>query len=54
VRDGPVKEAVLAAVAGFDADLVIIGRPVREGRSGRLDDLTYALVRDSPVPVLSV
>jgi nucleotide-binding universal stress UspA family protein len=54
VRDGPVKEAVLAAAAEFDADLVIIGRPVREGRLGRLGDLTYALVRDSPVPVLSV
>ena len=54
VRDRPVKAAVLAAAAEFDADLVIIGRPVREGRLGRLDDLTYALVRDSPVPVLSV
>lgn len=54
VGDGPVKESVLAAAAGFDADLVIVGRPVREGQLGRLGDLTYALIRDSRVPVLSV
>ncbi len=51
---GPVKEALLAAIKHYDADAMIIGRSPRPGFQGRLRDLTYAIVRDSPVPVISV
>jgi nucleotide-binding universal stress UspA family protein len=51
---GPVKEALIEAVRQSDADALMIGRISPSGLQGRLRDLTYALVRDSPVPVLSV
>jgi nucleotide-binding universal stress UspA family protein len=51
---GPIKEALLEAARGFDADVLIIGRSPQSGVNGRLRDLTYAIVRDSPVPVVSV
>jgi len=51
---GPIKESLLEAVRGFDADVLIIGRSPQSGVNGRLRDLTYAMVRDSPVSVVSV
>jgi nucleotide-binding universal stress UspA family protein len=51
---GPVKEALVQAAAGSDADVLMIGRSPTSGTSGRLRDLTYAVIRDSPVPVLSI
>jgi nucleotide-binding universal stress UspA family protein len=51
---GPVREAILEAARGFDADVLIIGRNPQSGANGRLRDLTYVIVRDSPFPVLSV
>jgi nucleotide-binding universal stress UspA family protein len=51
---GPVKEALLQAARRFDADALIIGRGPQSGAHGRLRDLTYAMVRDSPFPVLSI
>jgi nucleotide-binding universal stress UspA family protein len=51
---GPVKEALIEAIRQSDADTLMIGRIARSGLQGRLRDLTYALVRDSPVPVTSV
>jgi len=51
---GPVKEALLEAARRFDADALIIGRSPQSGAHGRIRDLTYAIVRDSPFPVLSV
>jgi nucleotide-binding universal stress UspA family protein len=54
IARGPVKKALLQAAAEFDADVLIIGRASERGSVGRLGDLTYALVRDSPFPVLSV
>jgi nucleotide-binding universal stress UspA family protein len=51
---GPVKEALLQAVRQSDADALIIGRSPQAGADGRLRDLTYAMVRDSSVPVLSI
>jgi nucleotide-binding universal stress UspA family protein len=50
---GPVKETLLNAVVEEGADVLVIGRS-RHNASGRLDDLTYSLVRDSPCPVVSV
>lgn len=51
---GPVKEALIEAIRESDADALMIGRIAPSGLQGRLRDLTYALVRDSPVPVTSV
>jgi nucleotide-binding universal stress UspA family protein len=54
ITTGPVKEALLDATRHLAADALIVGRRPRTGGLGRLRDLTYSLVRDSPVPVLSV
>ena len=51
---GSVKQALLEATRQADADVLIIGRSPRSGALGRMRDLTYAMVRDSPYPVLSV
>lgn len=54
IEVGSVKEALLQAALQSDADALIIGRSPRPGAQGRLRDLTYAMVRDSPFPVVSV
>ena len=54
VAVGSVKEALLEAALESDADVLIIGRSHQPGAHGRMRDLTYAMVRDSPFPVLSV
>jgi nucleotide-binding universal stress UspA family protein len=54
IATGPVKEALLDAARRSDADLLIIGRTPRSGVLGRMRDLTYGVVRDSPFPVLSL
>ena len=51
---GSVKEALLQAARRYDADVLMIGRSPQSGAHGRLRDLTYAIVRDSPFPVLSI
>jgi nucleotide-binding universal stress UspA family protein len=51
---GSVKEALLEAAQRSDADALIIGRSPQPGALGRMRDLTYAMVRDSPFPVVSV
>jgi nucleotide-binding universal stress UspA family protein len=51
---GSVKEALLSAAKESDADGLFLGRGPRSGKYGRLRDLTYALIRDSPFPVLSI
>jgi nucleotide-binding universal stress UspA family protein len=51
---GPIKDALVEAARHFDADVLMIGRNSRSGAQGRLRDLTYAIVRDSPFPVCSI
>jgi nucleotide-binding universal stress UspA family protein len=51
---GSVKEALLEAARESDADVLMIGRSHQSGSHGRMRDLTYAMVRDSPFPVLCV
>jgi len=50
---GPIKDALLEAARRLDADVLMIGRGPH-GAHDRLRDLTYAVVRDSPFPVLSI
>ena len=54
IAGGPVKEALLDAARRSAADVLIIGRTPLTGVLGRIRDLTYSIVRDSPFPVLSV
>jgi nucleotide-binding universal stress UspA family protein len=54
VAVGPLKEALIDAALESDADVLMIGRSHQPGAHGRMRDLTYAMVRDSPFPVLSV
>jgi nucleotide-binding universal stress UspA family protein len=54
VAAGSVKKALLEAALGSDADVLMIGRSHQPGAHGRMRDLTYAIVRDSPFPVLTV
>jgi nucleotide-binding universal stress UspA family protein len=51
---GSVKEALLEAALESGADVLVVGRSPRPGVYGRMRDLTYAIVRDSPFPVLSI
>jgi nucleotide-binding universal stress UspA family protein len=51
---GSVKQALLDAARQHDADALMIGRSPHSGEQGRLRDLTYAVIRDSPFPVLSI
>jgi nucleotide-binding universal stress UspA family protein len=54
VAIGPVKEALLEAVRRSGADALMIGRSPEPGTFGRTRDLTYAVIRDAPCPVLSI
>jgi nucleotide-binding universal stress UspA family protein len=51
---GPVKETLLSAARESQADVLVIGRSAPSGFVGRMRDLTYALIRDSVCPVVSV
>lgn len=51
---GPVKKVLLEIARVSMADALIIGRGPQSENLGRMRDLTYALVRDSPYPVISV
>jgi nucleotide-binding universal stress UspA family protein len=51
---GPVKEALLEAAGRSDADVLMIGRSPITGAYGRMRGLASAVIRDSPVPVLSI
>ncbi len=49
---GPIKDALTEAARRLGADALVIGRSPETGV--RLRDLTYAVVRDAPCPVVSV
>ncbi|QNI34266.1 universal stress protein [Alloacidobacterium dinghuense] len=51
---GSLKNSLIEAITQSDIDVLIIGRSSSGGSRGRLTDLTYALIRDSPFAVLSV
>ena len=51
---GDVHNAVRAATESLKGDLLIVGRGSRSGISGRLPSTAYAIIRDSPCPVVSV
>ncbi len=54
VSVGPIKDALVKMTRRLQADVLVIGRSAQTGAQGRLRDLTYAMVRDAPCPVVSV
>jgi nucleotide-binding universal stress UspA family protein len=51
---GPIKDMLTEAAGRLRADVLVIGRSPQSGVAGRLRDLSYAVVREAPCPVLSV
>jgi nucleotide-binding universal stress UspA family protein len=54
LESGSVAAVVRNAAAASNADLVVIGRHENPGLLGRLREHSYAIVRESPCPVVSV
>ena len=55
IAAGPIiKDLLVETAQRADADVLIIGRRPQPGALGRMHDLTYQVVRDSPFPVLSI
>jgi len=52
IEIGPIANAVAEAAKSVQADLLVIGRDAHGG--GRLPTNAYAIIRESPCPVLSV
>jgi nucleotide-binding universal stress UspA family protein len=54
VEGGNVSTIVRSAIEDSRADLLIIGRASGRGMIGRLRTHSYALIRESPCPVISI
>ena len=54
ILGGEVAPVVSCAAQRLHADLVVIGRSVESGLVGRLRANAYAIIRQSPCPVISV
>jgi nucleotide-binding universal stress UspA family protein len=54
IESGEVAHVVKAAAGSHQADLVVIGRSAHTGLAGRLRTHSYAIIRESPCPVLSI
>ncbi len=54
VAMGPIKHKLTEEARRLRADVLVIGRSPESGGLGRLRDLSYAVARDAPCPVLSV
>jgi nucleotide-binding universal stress UspA family protein len=51
---GEVTEAICAEASRLEADLLVIGRASSAGILGRLTEHSYAIIRNSPCPAVSV
>lgn len=54
VEGGSVSTVVRSVVEDSQADLLVIGRASGKGMLGRLRTHSYALIRESPSPVISI
>jgi len=54
LRMGEAAENICAEVRRLQADLLVIGRSSETGILGRLTERAYAIIRQSPCPVVSV
>jgi nucleotide-binding universal stress UspA family protein len=51
---GPIRDMLTETAHRLRADVLVIGRSPQSGLLGRLRDLSYAIARDAPCPVLSI
>jgi nucleotide-binding universal stress UspA family protein len=54
IASGSIKHELTEQARRLRADVLMIGRSPQSGTLGRLRDLSYAIARDAPCPVLSV
>jgi nucleotide-binding universal stress UspA family protein len=54
IETGPVASTIRAFAQSNAADLIVIGRHSGSGIMGKLRDTAYAIIRESPCPVISV
>ena len=54
IEIGSIADAIADAARRVQADLLLIGRSAHAGVTGRLPTHAYAILRESPCPVLSV
>jgi len=54
IASGSIKHELTEQARRLRADVLMIGRSPQSGALGRLRDLSYAIARDAPCPVLSV
>jgi nucleotide-binding universal stress UspA family protein len=54
IEIGAIANAIADAARSVQADMLLIGRSSRDGVTGRLPTNAYAIIRESPCPVLSV
>jgi len=54
IASGSIKHVLTEQARRLRADVLMIGRSPQSGALGRLRDLSYAIARDAPCPVLSV
>jgi nucleotide-binding universal stress UspA family protein len=54
LQEGETAKTVSSFAKSTNADLLIIGRGSQEGPGGRLGKNAYAIIRESPCPVVSV
>jgi nucleotide-binding universal stress UspA family protein len=54
IASGSIKHVLTEQARRLRADVLMIGRSLQSGVLGRLRDLSYAVARDAPCPVLSV
>ena len=54
ILHGEIREQLVNAARDSCADVLVIGRKLRTDSFGRVLDLSYSVVRDSPCPVVSV
>ena len=54
IASGSIKQVLTEQARRLRADVLMIGRSPQSGALGRLRDLSYAIARDAPCPVLSV
>ena len=54
IAAGAIKNILTEEASTLRADVLVMGRSPQSGALGRMRDLTYAVVRDAPCPVLSV
>jgi nucleotide-binding universal stress UspA family protein len=54
IASGSIKHELTEQARRLRADVLMIGRSPQSGSLGRMRDLSYAIARDAPCPVLSV